>query len=116
MPHCWPQKQQWVFTRRSAGLRDSSCQPPGGIYAGCGPNCSVSTFSETGALATGFLFQAELRERQRLALARWAQFLPRGICSLQPVVETNLWKHFFQIVDVHPGGEPLAAPLAGSTF
>jgi hypothetical protein len=30
MPHCMPQKEQWVFTRRSGGRRVDFSHPPGG--------------------------------------------------------------------------------------
>src|SRR6266568_4882295 len=112
MPHCWPQKQQCVFTKRSAGLRDSSCQPPGGVYAGCGPKRSRSDSSDTGALATRILLKLELRERERFSFARRAQFLPVFASAFHAVIESNLWKDALQIFDVHLRGKPLTAALA----
>src|SRR5579859_2738635 len=112
MPHCWPQKQQCVFTKRSAGLRDSSCQPPGGVYAGCGPKRSRSDSSDTGALATRILLQPELRERERLSFACRAQFLPASAVAFHAVIEPNLRKDALQICDVHFRSKPLPAALA----
>src|SRR5579859_381245 len=112
MPHCWPQKQQCVFTKRSAGLRDSSCQPPGGVYAGCGPKRSRSDSSDAGALATRILLKLELRERERFSFARRAQFLPASACAFHAVIESNLRKDALQIFDVHFRSKPFPAALA----
>src|SRR5262249_55532714 len=43
MPHCWPQKQQCVGTRRSGCTPVSSSEPV--TYARDGPNGSVGVFS-----------------------------------------------------------------------
>src|SRR5262249_50494964 len=43
MPHCWPQKQQCVGTRRSGCTPVSSSEPV--TYASDGPNGSVCVFS-----------------------------------------------------------------------
>src|SRR5947209_19731093 len=40
MPHCTPQKQQWVLTSRSGVPRP--CQPPGGVSWRWGPYCAIS--------------------------------------------------------------------------
>src|SRR6266545_5578515 len=89
MPHCCPQKQQWVLTRRSAGCSDSSSQPPGGTWDGWGPYCAASASGDRGGLATGFLLKTKLRRGNRFAFARGAQLLPVARRSGQRVVETQ---------------------------
>src|SRR5215468_7188010 len=102
MPHCCPQKQQCVFTSFSAGLRDSSDQPPGGVLERCGPNCSRSSSAEAGSLATvGCLLDSKLCPRQRLSLAGWTELLPVTSRSWNAVVEAELRQGEFQVVDLH---------------
>src|SRR5262245_16022165 len=107
MPHCWPQKQQWVLTSRSGGCVRSSPQPPGGVKARCGPKRSWVS----GGLATCGLLQAQLGARQGLPLAGRAEVLPaprRG----RGIVEAELPEHLLQVVDVQARGEALAAARA----
>src|SRR6187402_3880058 len=49
MPHCWPQKQQCVRTRRSGSTVVESRSPR--IRARCGPNRSIMFSSSTGRVA-----------------------------------------------------------------
>src|SRR6516162_2500069 len=116
MPHCCPQKQQCVFTSRSAGCRDSSCQPPGGVYAGCGPNLSSKTSGETGGSATRLLLQAQLSKGKRVPLTGGTQFLPGRACSIHSIVKTELRQNAFQIVDVHTRSISFAASFAFGRF
>src|SRR5262245_10473505 len=76
-----------------------------------------------GRSATGLLLQPELGGRQGLALAGRAELLPvaRGAAgdaghAGHAVVEAEAVKRQFQIVDVHPRGEALAAAGAESAF
>src|SRR6185369_2829288 len=62
-------------------------------------------------LHEGTLLQAELSARQRFAFTGRTEILPA-----RPVVETELAERRLQIVDVHPRGEPLAAPGALRAF
>src|SRR6516225_9104514 len=73
MPHCTPQKQQWVLTVLSASA--AAPQPPAGVSLRCGPYCAISASSVTGSLATParLLHHAGLGEAQPPALARRAQ-------------------------------------------
>src|SRR5919108_4791748 len=48
IPHCTPQKQQCVLTRRSASPRP--CHPPGGVSWRWGPYCAVSCTSVCGGV------------------------------------------------------------------
>ena len=49
MPHCWPQKQQWVLTSLSGSTLVDSRSPV--IADRCGPNCSMIFSSSTGIVA-----------------------------------------------------------------
>src|SRR5215469_9611983 len=109
MPHCWPQKQQCVFTSRSSS--DSWVQPPGGVYFKVGPNLSFNA-SGLGALATRRLLDPQLRTRKRLALACWTQRLPMPSGARHGVIEAHLRQDAAQVLDVHPRREPLSAARA----
>src|SRR5262245_53322259 len=72
MPHCWPQKQQWVLTRRSG----SSALEPSVRADRCGPNAFVIASSSTGNFAISPLPpQRALREAEHGAPARRADLL-----------------------------------------
>src|SRR6185503_1950981 len=49
MPHCCPQKQQWVFTKRSGGVE--AFHPSGGSPFKCGPNSLTISVTGTGSFA-----------------------------------------------------------------
>src|ERR1041384_3815958 len=53
MPHCWPQKQQWVSTIRSGST--SAFQPVAGIRFRVGPNWATNSGISTGGLAINSL-------------------------------------------------------------
>src|SRR5579871_493609 len=100
MPHCCPQKQQCVFTKRSAGFR---------------PNFS-STISGATASATGLLLQAQLGQRQRFPLAGRAQFLPRRTALIHLIVEAELRQNSLEVVNVHSRSVRFAATFALRCF
>src|SRR5688500_5434447 len=50
MPHCWPQKQQWVLTSRSGSMLVDSRAPV--IADRCGPKRSMMRTGSTGISAT----------------------------------------------------------------
>src|SRR6516225_7646585 len=54
MPHCWPQKQQWVLTKRSGSADVSSLSPP--EYPRCGPNCAMVESKLSGGRTIFFSF------------------------------------------------------------
>src|SRR5215467_285135 len=111
MPHCWPQKQQCVFTSFSPGPSDSRCHPPGGWYFRCGPNRLASS-SAFGALATRFLLDAQLRAGERLSLTCRTQRLPVPGMTGRRVIEAELRQHAAEIVDMHLRSKPLPASSA----
>src|SRR5204863_7207934 len=112
MPHCCPQKQQWVLTSLSAGCRDSSRQPPGGTKFRCGPYRSISASTGMGGLAMCVLLQTQLRGCDRLALARGAELLPMAGRPRDRVVKIQLRENNLQVLNVHARREPLSAPRA----
>src|SRR3954469_8554499 len=114
MPHCWPQKQQCVLTSFSAS-RAESCQPPGGVKLRWGPKCAANASGVSGSLATGFLPNSHLRDGERFAFAGGAQLLPTASGERgRVVIEAELREDGAQIVDMHAGGEALAAAHADS--
>src|SRR6185436_1893684 len=109
MPHCWPQKQQCVFTRASGGWRAFSSYPPGGASLRCGPHRSMSTSGDAGRSAKGVLPHAELGRGQAPALASRAERLPVTGRPVDRVVEPELGQHGPQVLHMEARGEALAA-------
>src|SRR5262249_9304255 len=83
MPHCWPQKQQWVGTKRSGCTPVSRSEPV--TYAGEGPNGSVRVPSGMEIvpilLAEGALTEA------RVGVC-WCRWLPVAALDHDPVALT----------------------------
>src|SRR5579859_1650533 len=65
MPHCCPQKQQWVLTMRSGST--SAFHPCAGIRFSVGPNCDTNSGIVTGGLA---IYLRRIVKRQRACLVR----------------------------------------------
>src|SRR6185369_3560684 len=114
MPHCCPQKQQWVFTNFSAGWMDSSCHPPGGTYCKCGPNCSFSASADAGGLAICLLLHCQLRERDQLSFAGGTQILP--VPAGRGVIKSDLRQNTFEVIGMHARCVTLAAACANCSF
>src|SRR5690349_21550715 len=104
MPHCWPQKQQWVWTRRSGACVRSSPQPPGGVNDGCGPKRSTSAASGSGGLATRAPLDLELGGGERRPLAGRTEILPR-LAFRRLVIEAELAEDEGEILRVEARGE-----------
>src|SRR5437762_6694204 len=79
MPHCCPQKQQCVLTRRSGSTELSTRWPVG--YAFSGPNFASSSADRGGSVAIGSSFgrrggpQPPVRQREHLPPAGGADVL-----------------------------------------
>src|SRR5581483_9642499 len=116
MPHCWPQKQQCVFTSLSAGCVASFCQPPGGVKLKRGPNCSISASGERGGLAMCLLLQSQLRRSERFTLACRTEFLPVTSGTGHGVIEAKLRKDLLEIVHVHARSKSFATACAPRGF
>src|SRR5580765_3978894 len=79
MPHCCPQKQQWVLTIRSGST--SAFHPWAGIRFSVGPNWDTNSGIVTGGLA--IYLRLVVKQQQRACLVR-AIFRPvpwRAICA-----------------------------------
>src|SRR5262245_5912605 len=110
MPHCWPQKQQCVFTRRSGGWRVFSSHPPGGASLRCGPQRAVRASMEAGSSAKALLLlHADLGGAEALPFARRAERLPMPGRTLDAVVEPELRQHVPDVIDVKRRCEGRAA-------
>src|SRR6266536_6118593 len=103
MPHCWPQKQQWVLTSFSGA---SCCHPPGGTYWRCGPYRSASDSSDCGGLAMAGSLVAKLGgsdtklgASDRLAFTRRTESLPVSGVGKR-VVKAKLGQDGPQIADL----------------
>src|SRR5262245_23558837 len=128
-PHCWPQKQQCVFTSRSGSALVESHRPAAGDR--CGPKRSMMCSSSVGIVATvlqtsDFRLQTfcmpcpALRQpEQRAPAARADLLVVRGAAfRIHLVRETELTLDGDQIADhdrrrVRPAA-PAAARLLGS--
>src|SRR5262249_50148641 len=89
MPHCWPQKQQWVFTSRSGSTDESIRRPVG--YDFSGPNLARSSGVKGGSAAIRSPFpcggpELPLRQAQHLPPAGGAHPLVVAGGVLGPVV------------------------------
>src|SRR5262245_32416128 len=109
MPHCWPQKQQWVFTSFSPLRFAESTQPPGGTYLSVGPYCRLKVSTGCGGLAMQPLLGAQLCERERLSFARLAYSLPMLRWPGDRKVKAQLRQHLAKIVNLHLRRETGAA-------
>ena len=69
MPHCWPQKQQCVLTRRSGSTLVDSRTPV--IADRCGPKRSVICRSSTGIVATALLVRRPNSARRQRGHTCW---------------------------------------------
>src|SRR5262245_8135088 len=116
IPHCWPQKQQCVFTRRSGSTAESMRWPDG--YARSGPNVASSSGVSGGSTAIGSSLrrrrpQASLREGEHLAPTRRTDALIVAGGMLGPVVPVaELPLDRDQVVDVN--GRRVRLPAAGA--
>src|SRR5262245_10648481 len=110
-PHCWPQKQQCVFTSRSGSALVDLRRPVGTDR--CGPNCSMILSSSTGMVATsapgGCLREAE----QRAPASRTDFLIVAGAARRIHVVrEAKLAFDDDEVAHHHRRGEGLAAAAA----
>src|SRR5262245_5830467 len=64
-PHCCPQKQQWVLTRRSGSVLVESRRPS--IAERCGPNRSMMCSGSTGRVAMVLAVRRRHSVRQMFA-------------------------------------------------
>src|SRR6185436_6336763 len=101
MPHCTPQKQQWVLTTLSASA--AAPHPPAGVSLRWGPYSAISDSSVTGNLAMT-LHHRRLGDSEPLPLA--------GRAQIQVELESVLRQDALQVGDVHRARESLAAPTA----
>src|SRR5436190_6876819 len=129
MPHCTPQKQQWVFTSLSAS--PAAPQPPAGVSLRCGPYWAISASSVTGILATACSRIAKerlpllpslggpprigIRDRQfahdaRMGQAQSPTLASRAEIDLQP--DAGLSQDVLQVRQVRGRGEAFPAAAA----
>src|SRR5262245_9555679 len=101
MPHCTPQKQQWVLTVLSASA--AAPHPPAGVSLRWGPYCSIRDSSVTGSLAMAFHHQG-LGDPEPLPFALGTQ--------VQVELEAVVREDAFEIRKVHRSREALAAAAA----
>src|SRR5476651_2528212 len=103
IPHCTPQKQQWVLTSLSGSA--AAIQPPAGCDTACGPYRSISASRDPGVLAILHpLDQAGLGPVQLLPLA--------GGTDVDVQVQARCDQGLLQVGDVHRSGEPGVAASA----
>src|SRR5262249_17942113 len=123
IPHCWPQKQQWVLTSFSGSTLVESRMPV--ISERCGPNCRVMFRSSTGGVAMGcsirfrrtlvqsFPPHRPLRQAKQCAAALGADLLIMlDAWPIHLVTESELFLDDSQIANHHRRCEWLTASLA----
>src|SRR5262249_47053395 len=117
MPHCWPQKQQWVLTSRSGSADVSSRSPD--WYARSGPNFASSSGVAGGSVARRaalgrFRFPGRvLGEGEHLPPARRADALVvPALLAWHLVVIPQLRLDLNQVLHVGGCGERLVAARA----
>src|SRR5262245_51986677 len=106
MPHCCPQKQQWVLTSLSGSTEASTRWPP--WYARCGPNFASNSGVTVASAAIapslgrrGDIPQMPLRQGKHLTPASRADVLVvAGGVSGPLVVVAELARNDDQVIDV----------------
>src|SRR6185312_13711074 len=78
IPHCWPQKQQWVFTRRSGSSDDVARR----FADRCGPKVWMMSMSLVGRVAMLFLRGRRDRLAPQRALGQSEQGPPAAGADL----------------------------------
>src|ERR1051326_8531103 len=115
MPHCIPQNEQCVLTSVS-DPRAAFAHPPGGSELRVGPKASASRSTGRGGVATVLFLDAQLGGRERRALARRTEILPRAGRPVDAVVEPELRQDAAQVVDLHARGKTPSAARARAPF
>src|SRR5690606_31040711 len=122
MPHCWPQKQQCVFTRRSGSMPVSRRMPE--EKERCGPKASMICSFSRGRVAMGgggyelgpgrgAAEEFPLSGGQKGAFARGTnELIVPGVGIRDGVIVSEPLLHMRQILRVHDRHVRLAAPFA----